>query len=1198
MTAISKGESVPGEVRRLLANLIEVLLSTATIVEANATHVGLNKTKGNTMFKLNIHQRCRRSFERLIGLSILCLSGVSAAANVDLTVSQSVTPAAPVAFVPYSYQVVLRNNEPTLATNPVITLTLSADMVSRTAMSVVAAGGAVCPTVAQLSTGLGNPPLAGGSFALTVPSIPASGQCILNFSVIPLRPANYTLSSNFAVTLPDVETQPTSNTATTNSTVGSTIVRPGITKRIVSGGAPATFPAVTVWEIVITGDPTISIPPEVPMLLQDRFYRDTTSTVYGASTAAVDTISCTSTGFSSATAGCPVLPVRAASAWDDPIFWNGQRLPQGLPANSSVTIRYSSTITAPTCGTGGYFNQASVFAGDAVNPFSDIVQPPSVSRVVSLPAARACNVAFIPTTVTKTLLGPALVNTIANKSRYQITYGISGATVYPAEMRVGDSITTDGAGYLERMNVISCTASGGMVCPAALAAGSSFGPFAPTNPFPNNRQLFSEIVRATADGSIRLVVEMEYSDLTARCMPTVWNQTNSAGVSTGVGSIPPSGFDLVSVSRIGATVGPSLPSPTPAPVPGYVQLDFDLPRCVDLTVNKSISTPRPGANVPFSFDLEFTNAGSAIANNPAINVPVTDVLGSHFTPSAVTCSVVEGTGTAPTVSLANITGANQTFATTIPLINVNSKVRCRITGTVATTGSYSNTVSTLASWGGSGRTSTLNVSSGISSTQGYGVTGASTTSVTKVLGINAAGVAPGTTFPVTAQCTITPIPAGPPTFATVGPISLTPGVAQVFTLPPSTAAQSTSCVFSEGTPSQAALPTFGYLPGIFTPSATVTTSAIGQPTAPLTLTNNLSPIGTLAITKAISGGPTGGINSGAFTFSVACTPNTSAIPNQTITFGPAASTSQSLTTNLQVAAGDRCTVTELTRPTPPAGFAWGPIPAATVTAPIVVSQTTTATVTNTLINTGPGGLLITKVVTGGPTGGVSGAFNFSVNCTLGSPIPNQTITLTNQTTRSLASPISVPAGAVCTVTELAPLPTPPTNFSWAPIPAAAVTSPITAGATTIATVTNTLVESGGLQITKVVTGGPVGGVSGAFVFAISCSAGGPYADQTITLTNETSRSLATAVRVPVGATCSVQERSQAAAPSGFSWVGIPAAVSSAAMPATGGVSVTVTNVLASNAALPMAQVPVNDRTTLAMLGFILLCTAGIFLRRQ
>ncbi len=1147
------------------------------------------------MFKLNIHQRCRRSLERLVGLSMLCLSGVSAAANVDLTVSQSTTPAAPTALVPYSYQVVLRNNEPTTATNPVITLTLSADMVSKTAVSVNAVGGASCPTPAQLQTGLTSVPLAGGSFALTVPSLPPGGQCTLNFSVIPLRPAGYVLSSNFAVALPDIETQPTSNTATTNSTVGSTIVRPSITKRIVSGGAPATFPAVTVWEIVITGDPTISIPPEVPMLLQDRFYRDTTSTVYGASTAAVDTISCISTGFSSATAGCPVLPVRTAGAWDDPIFWNGQRLPQGLPANSSVTIRYNSTITSPTCGTGGYFNQASLFAGDPV--FSDIVPPPSVSRAVTLPAARACNVAFIPTTVTKTLLGPAVVNTIANKPRYQITYSVTGATVYPAEVRVSDSITTEGAGYLERMNVISCTPSGGLVCPAALTAGLSFGPFTPTNP-PGNRQLFNEIVRATADGSITLVVEMEYSDLTARCMPTVWNQTNSAGVTTGLGTIPPSGFDLVSVNRKGAPVGPSNPSPSPAPSPGYVQLDFDLPRCVDLTVNKSISTPRPGANVPFSFDLEFTNAGSAIANNPAINVPVTDVLGSHFTPSAVTCSVVQGTGTAPTVSLANITGANQTFATTIPLINVNSKVRCRITGTVATTGSYSNTASTLAAWGGSGRTSTLNVSSGISSTQGYGVTGASTTSVTKVLGINAAGVAPGTTFPVTAQCTITPIPAGPPTFATVGPISLTPGVAQVFTLPPSTAEQSTSCVFSEGTPSQAALPTFGYLPGIFTPSATVTTNAIGQPTAPLTLTNNLSPIGTLAITKAISGGPTGGINSGAFTFSVACTPNTPAIPNQTITFGPAASTSQSLTTNLQVAAGDRCTVTELTRPAAPTGFAWGAIPAPIVTAPIVVNQTTTATVTNTLINTGPGGLLITKVVTGGPTGGVSGAFNFSVNCTLGSPIPNQTITLTNQTTRSLASPISVPAGAVCTVTELATLPTPPTNFSWAPIPAAVVTAPITAGATTIATVTNTLVESGGLQITKVVTGGPVGGVSGAFVFGVTCSAGGPYADQTITLTNETSRSLATAVRVPVGATCSVQERSQAAAPSGFSWVGIPAAVSSAAMPATGGVSVTVTNVLARNAVLPIAQVPVNDRTTLAILGFILLCTAGIFLRRR
>jgi len=345
--------------------------------------------------------------------------------------------------------------------------------------------------------------------------------------------------------------------------------------------------------------------------------------------------------------------------------------------------------------------------------------------------------------------------------------------------------------------------------------------------------------------------------------------------------------------------------------------------------------------------------------------------------------------------------------------------------------------------------------------------------------------------------------------------------------------------------------------------------------------------GTLNIQKLISGGPVGGISAGSFTFSVSCT-TSPAIANQTITFGPLASTSQTIAASATVPAGDNCTVTELTQPAPPFGFTYAAIPVAVSTTNMPAGGSQTASLTNTLLANGS--LQIQKDIFGAPVGGVSGAFTFSVTCTAGGPYADQTVTLAAATTGQLATPLSVPANATCSVLELTRPAPPAGGFAWTAIPAATGTTAMLAGGSQIAIVTNTLVSPGSLTINKTVTGGPAGGITGTFNFSVACTAGGPNINpQAVTLTNATSGN-AVITGVPAGSVCTVNELAPLPnPPAGYAWGTLPPQVVTAAMAAGGTLSAGFSNTLQSGSLTINKTVSMNMPVT-GGFSFTLACT--------
>ncbi|MFE1574446.1 DUF5979 domain-containing protein, partial [Comamonas odontotermitis] len=236
----------------------------------------------------------------------------------------------------------------------------------------------------------------------------------------------------------------------------------------------------------------------------------------------------------------------------------------------------------------------------------------------------------------------------------------------------------------------------------------------------------------------------------------------------------------------------------------------------------------------------------------------------------------------------------------------------------------------------------------------------------------------------------------------------------------------------------------------------------------------------------------------------------------------------------------------------------------------------------------PGTLTITKKVTGGPAAGVSGSFVFAVACAPSNiAIANQTIALANATTGS-KSVGGIPAGDTCTVTEQSSLPTAPAGYTWGAVPASVTTAAMTAGGSLAAAITNNLTASSGiLTITKTVEGGPPAGVSGSFVFAVSCSPSNTaIANQIIILTNANSGSK-DVTGIPTGDTCTASEQDPLpAAPIGYTWEVVPPAVTGQVMEAGGNVALKVTNTLKATTVVP-APVPMDSDWVLGLLVAIL-----------
>jgi hypothetical protein len=219
-----------------------------------------------------------------------------------------------------------------------------------------------------------------------------------------------------------------------------------------------------------------------------------------------------------------------------------------------------------------------------------------------------------------------------------------------------------------------------------------------------------------------------------------------------------------------------------------------------------------------------------------------------------------------------------------------------------------------------------------------------------------------------------------------------------------------------------------------------------------------------------------------------------------------------------------CTVVEQPHAAP-TGCNW--VPSQVPPNPVVVTAgaTVSVNVTNNLVCAPTGTLIIKKTTVVPPVLPTPGGFAFNVSCTPGGP------TMTVNVPSNGSSGLNVPGGSTCTVAEQ--IPTPPAGCTWNVVQVPPGTVLVPSGATVTVSVTNTLVcgpspSDATLAIRKLflVNGSntPVAGSTlpaawqQTFPITVTCGANAP-----IPAGLTPSNSYQTALAVPVGVSCQLQE---------------------------------------------------------------------------
>jgi Domain of unknown function (DUF5979) len=178
-----------------------------------------------------------------------------------------------------------------------------------------------------------------------------------------------------------------------------------------------------------------------------------------------------------------------------------------------------------------------------------------------------------------------------------------------------------------------------------------------------------------------------------------------------------------------------------------------------------------------------------------------------------------------------------------------------------------------------------------------------------------------------------------------------------------------------------------------------------------------------------------------------------------------------------------------------------------------------------------GAIEITKIIEGGPRGGVSGDFAFAIDCGK-QGVFDLVVTLRDEA-RGAATLYGVPAGATCVITETG-VPVAPAQWAWARPEGAPTDVRVENQVTSAVTVVNPLTSTlGAIVVTKSVVGAPAGGVSGTFAFTADCGPSGTFATEVV-LAAAVSGS-ATIGGIPAPADCVVTESSVPAAPTFSTW---------------------------------------------------------------
>lgn len=219
---------------------------------------------------------------------------------------------------------------------------------------------------------------------------------------------------------------------------------------------------------------------------------------------------------------------------------------------------------------------------------------------------------------------------------------------------------------------------------------------------------------------------------------------------------------------------------------------------------------------------------------------------------------------------------------------------------------------------------------------------------------------------------------------------------------------------------------------------------------------------------------------------------------------------------------------------------------------------------------GTGTIVVRKQVNA-PSGAApyGGTIDFALSCDSG-PVHNGSITVSNN--QGASSPITVPAGSQCSVTET--LPAAPAGYSWGP-PAYPALSPVVAGQQQAGTITNTLsntvVATGMLQVNKTVQV-PQGAApySGSISFSVACVS--PDFSTAGSIAVAGNQGSAAPIVVPAGSQCTVTE-TLPTNPDGMVWAA-PVYSQPGSVVAGQTATATITNRLTKETA-DLARVPVN-----------------------
>ena len=223
--------------------------------------------------------------------------------------------------------------------------------------------------------------------------------------------------------------------------------------------------------------------------------------------------------------------------------------------------------------------------------------------------------------------------------------------------------------------------------------------------------------------------------------------------------------------------------------------------------------------------------------------------------------------------------------------------------------------------------------------------------------------------------------------------------------------------------------------------------------------------------------------------------------------------------------GSVCTVTENSPlPAPPTGYSWGTPVITGSPATILVVESVTVTVGNSLTRD-TGSLVIKKTLSNTDAASVPASFTIHYNCG-GVYAGDVSVAAAGQATVN-----NIPTGSICTVTE--PSLTPITGYTWAsPVVTGSPTAPITKGNTVEVTVANSITrDRGSLSILKTLSN--PAGASVASQFSIHYNCGGSYAGDVLVTAGDASG--ATITGIPTGSTCTVSENPLPSPPYLYAW---------------------------------------------------------------